>query len=164
MRQLKLAVVLFAAALCCFAACDNAGAPAGANEQARNANTDTSASTAPPPAAATTTTTTALDELAPARATYDACVRCHKENGEGGTVEFDGDTLRVPSFKQGHALNHTDAQFARQIANGGDGMPAFKSRLSAEQINDLVRFVRREFQAGLVPAAEKTDTKVGESK
>jgi mono/diheme cytochrome c family protein len=44
------------------------------------------------PAAATS------DELAAARATYNAtCVRCHKEDGSGGTVEFgEGETLKVP--------------------------------------------------------------------
>jgi mono/diheme cytochrome c family protein len=47
-------------------------------------------------------------------------------------------------------LNRTDAQFARQIAKGGDGMPAFEKRLTPEQIAGLVRFIRREFQAGLL--------------
>ncbi|HLL14360.1 MAG TPA: cytochrome c [Pyrinomonadaceae bacterium] len=92
------------------------------------------------------------DELAAARATYNAaCIRCHRESGEGGATDMgDGGTLKVPSFKSGHGLNHTDAQFARQIAKGGDGMPGFEKRLTPEQIGDLVRFIRREFQAGLL--------------
>jgi dTDP-glucose 4,6-dehydratase len=36
--------------------------------------------------------------------------------------------------------------FARQIANGGDGMPAFKNRLDQQRIDALVRFIRHEFQ------------------
>jgi cytochrome c551 len=101
---------------------------------------------------ATTATTPANDEFASARTTYNAtCVRCHQENGEGGLVEMDeGAKLRVPSFKKGHGLKHTDSEFARQIANGGDGMPAFKARLTPEQIAQLVRFIRHEFQAGLI--------------
>lgn len=115
------------------------------------ANVNANATSAATPAGAQTTTTSP-DEFAAARATYNAtCVRCHKQNGEGGVVEFDeGKKLEVPNFKTGHALTHTDAQFARKIANGGDGMPAFKDRLTPEQIDELVRFVRHEFQAGLI--------------
>ena len=113
--------------------------------QVGNTNTADRPPSAPaPPAAA--------DDLAEARATYNAaCVRCHRETGEGGVTDLgDGGTLKVPSFKSGHGLNHTDAQFARQIARGGDGMPAFERRLTPEQIGGLVRFIRREFQAGLI--------------
>jgi mono/diheme cytochrome c family protein len=90
----------------------------------------------------------ATDELAAARSTYNAaCVKCHKENGEGGMVEFDeGGALKVPSFKSGKGLTQSDIQFARQIAKGGDGMPAFEKKLTPEQISGLVRFIRKEFQ------------------
>ena len=142
MKHLKLAFLLFAAAA--FAA-----ACASTNTTLQTGNTNSSGATPVPavaPAAAP------ADELAAARATYNvACVRCHRENGEGGTTDMgDGGTLKVPSFKSGHGLNHTDAQFARQIAKGGDGMPAFEKRLTPEQIGGLVRFIRQEFQAGLV--------------
>lgn len=102
--------------------------------------------------ATTPATVAPADELAAARATYNAaCIRCHGQTGEGGITDMgDGGTLKVPSFKSGHGLGHTDAQFARQIAKGGDGMPAFEKRLTPEQIADLVRFIRREFQAGLL--------------
>lgn len=90
------------------------------------------------------------DELAAARTTYDAaCVKCHKQNGEGGVVELDKDKLRVPGFKAGHALKHSDEEYAKQISEGGEGMPSFNKRLTPEQINGLVRFIRTEFQAGL---------------
>ena len=92
------------------------------------------------------------DEFVQARATFNAaCARCHRVSGEGGTADFgDGAKLTVPSFKQGHTLSDTNEKFARQIANGGNGMPAFKSRLTPEQIDGLVRFIRQEFQAGLI--------------
>ena len=54
--------------------------------------------------------------------------------------------LKVPSFSTGHALKHTDEDFVEQIVKGGDGMPKFKDKLSPEEINLLVRFVRHEFQ------------------
>lgn len=145
MKHLKLALLI--SAITIFAAsCARPynNAPAG---NSNNANT-----TSTPAAAANAAAPAASDELASARATYKAvCARCHQENGEGGTVEFDeGGTLKVPSFKSGHGLTHTEAQFARQIAKGGDGMPAFEKKLTSEQIIGLVRFIRHEFQAGLV--------------
>jgi mono/diheme cytochrome c family protein len=79
------------------------------------------------------------------------CSNCHQEKGEGGMVKLEGKRLKVPSLLEGHGLEHSDAEFAKQIANGGDGMPAFKDRLNEKQINDLVRFIRRDIQAGLTP-------------
>jgi len=99
---------------------------------------------------------TTSDELAAARATYNAtCVRCHKEDGSGGTVEFgEGETLKVPDLTSAHARKDPDEELAEQIAKGGDGMPAFGKRLTPEQINGLVRFIRRELQG----AATETGT------
>lgn len=143
MKTLKLALILCAAAL---AACSNA--PNANNETAHTGNAAPPASTTTPRAAASATP----DQFAEARATYNtACVRCHKENGEGGLVELDEKTkVKVPSLREGHALKHDEAAFARQIANGGEGMPAFKKRLSQEQIDQLARFIRQDMQRGLV--------------
>ncbi len=140
MKHLKLALLISAVTVFGIAC-----AGTNRNVQTRNSNNANVAATTPAP------TTPAPDELALARATYNvACLRCHKENGEGGAVALvEGETLKVPSFKSGHGLKHTDAEFARQIAKGGDGMPAFEKRLTPEQINDLVRLIRRDYQAGL---------------
>jgi mono/diheme cytochrome c family protein len=145
MKHLKLALLVLATttfAISC--ASTNTAVFNGNANNANTASTPASAANATPPAA--------TDELASARATYKAvCARCHQESGEGGTVEFDeGGTLKVPSFKTGHGLTHTEAQFARQIAKGGEGMPAFEKKLTPEQINGLVRFIRQEIQAGLL--------------
>jgi mono/diheme cytochrome c family protein len=43
-------------------------------------------------------------------------------------------------------LKDSDKEFSEQIHEGGDGMPAFKDKLSAQEIADLVKFIRREFQ------------------
>jgi mono/diheme cytochrome c family protein len=58
----------------------------------------------------------------------------------------DGKKLKVPNFGMGHTLEHSDDDFIKQINKGGDGMPAFKDKLSPQDINDLVRFIRHEFQ------------------
>jgi mono/diheme cytochrome c family protein len=54
----------------------------------------------------------------------------------------------VPSLKTGHALDHTEDQLAKQISDGGDGMPAFKDQLKPEEITGLVRLIRQDFQGG----------------
>jgi len=96
------------------------------------------------------------DEFAATRAIFEKnCVKCHQKTGDGGPVKLeDGTKLKVPSLRTGHALHHPDSDFIKQITKGGDGMPAFKDKLSADQINDLVRFVRHEFQGGQAPPAE----------
>ena len=101
------------------------------------------------------TSATPADELAEARANYTQfCAFCHGEQGDGGLKELEGKKLKVPSLKKGHALTHTDEQMVKIITDGHEGMPAFKERLKPEQIRDLVRFVRREFQAGASNAKE----------
>ncbi len=88
------------------------------------------------------------DQFAPMRATFDKdCKLCHGANGEGGPVKLeDGTRLKVPSLRTGHALKHPDSDFVKQITKGGDGMPAFVEKLKPEEINDLIRFIRHEFQ------------------
>ncbi len=89
------------------------------------------------------------DQFAAARSTYDKeCKSCHGQNGEGGPVKLeDGTKLKVPTFREGHALRHPDSDYLKQITKGGDGMPAFEKKLTPEQMNDLIKFIRQEFQA-----------------
>src|SRR6266480_2336490 len=96
------------------------------------------------------------DAFAASRAVYlKNCKECHGEKGAGGPVKLeDGTKLKVPSLREGHALHHPDSDFLKQITKGGDGMPAFKDKLKPEEIDDLVRFIRHEFQADMNPPAE----------
>jgi mono/diheme cytochrome c family protein len=89
------------------------------------------------------------DELASARANFAKhCSVCHGDKAEGKTVTVEGRRLKVPRLRSGHALHHPDADLVKQITNGGEGMPAFKDKLTPQEINDLVRFIRKELQAG----------------
>jgi len=92
--------------------------------------------------------TASQDEFATARGIFKKdCAGCHGEDGTGGPVKLeDGTTLKVPSLREGHALKHKDEEFVKQITDGGDGMPKFGDKLSREQVIDLVRFIRKEFQ------------------
>lgn len=99
--------------------------------------------TATPAAKATATP----DEFAFARANYaKECFECHGQEGKGGLVKVENVKLKVPSFLGDHALKHSDEDFVDQIENGGDGMPKFKNKLSAQEIEAMVRFIRHEFQ------------------
>ena len=90
---------------------------------------------------------TTPDEFAAVRTTYKGhCSECHGDTGDGGKVKVEGKQLKVPSFKIGHALKHSDEDFVEQVREGGDGMPAFKDKLKPNEITDLIRFIRTEFQ------------------
>ena len=96
---------------------------------------------------AATTATATPDEFAAARANFAKnCVGCHGETGDGGTKKVEGKTLKVPSFKAPHSLKDSDKEFMEQIHEGGEGMPAFKDKLSEAEMTDLVKFIRKEFQ------------------
>lgn len=92
------------------------------------------------------------DEFAAARVIFAReCVSCHLGRGEGGPATVDGQKIKVPSLREGHALKHPDSEFVTQITAGSDDMPAFKDKLKPEEIEGLVRFIRHEFQGGVTP-------------
>ena len=147
MKLVKLGIIALAVALFVMA-CGNSD---GANQTASTGGGTQATPSASPKATAATSPTPA-DELAQARKTFmQVCSACHQESGEGGPVKIEGKLLKVPSLKEGHALKHTDEEFAKQISKGGDGMPPFKDKLSPEQINNLVKFIRRDIQGGAAP-------------
>lgn len=140
MRTAKILSIVAAIALFVMA-CNNAANTNQTNSTANTtqpANTNT-AQAQPSPA----------DPMTSARAIYAAeCARCHGINGDGGTVSVLKKKLKVPSLKTGHALDHTEEQLAKQIREGGDGMPAFKDQLKPEEITNLARLIRQEMQGG----------------
>jgi mono/diheme cytochrome c family protein len=87
------------------------------------------------------------DEFAVARANYAKhCSACHGDEAKGGLVKVDNVKLKVPNLTAGRALELPNEKLVKQITNGGEGMPKFKDKLSPEEINAMVRFVRHEFQ------------------
>ena len=125
------------------------------NDGGTNQTTGGNTNAAPTPAASPQTAANAnnkppADEFARAVEIYGQnCVACHGENYKGGTVTVEGKKLKVPSLLEGHALKHTEEQFTKQIADGGDGMPAFKERLKPDEMSELSRFIRQRVQAGV---------------
>jgi mono/diheme cytochrome c family protein len=109
--------------------------------------------TTPPKLVASPGASATPDAFALTRGTYAKhCASCHGGTAEGKTVEVEGKKIKAPSLRTGHALTHSDDDFVKQISKGGDGMPAFADKMSAKEIDDMVHFLRKEFQAGNSPA------------
>jgi cytochrome c551 len=128
---------------------------------APTSNTTSQSGPSPSPAASKAAATPA-DEFASARATFSqVCANCHGANADGGIFQPDKSkpALKVPSLKIGHALHHTDEQFVKQINNGGQGMPAFKGKLTPEQVDGLVQFIKHDFQGKTADAAASPSAK-----
>jgi Cytochrome c, mono- and diheme variants len=130
MKLISLALTCIAIALITIA-CTETAAPT---------NTSTPTAAAPAPSAS-------VDQFATARANFTKnCEPCHGPNAEGGLVKVDNKQIKVPSLKAEHAIKHTDAQLTKMITNGEEQMPAFKDKLKPEEITELVRFIRTNFQ------------------
>ncbi len=93
--------------------------------------------------------TAPVDELAAAKKHYsEMCVACHKDNGTGGKIEIEGKTLDAEDLTSAKLKKMDDAKYFRVIKEGivDEGMPAYKDRLSDDEIRDVVKFIRRDFQ------------------
>ena len=94
--------------------------------------------------------TTAIDELASAREIFvTSCSNCHKEDGTGGKVEIEGKTINADNLTTDKMKKMADAKYISYIENGvpDEGMPAFKGKLTDQQIKDVVNYIRKEIQA-----------------
>ena len=142
MRSFKISLVLISICLFVFA-CTQAEntnrAPANsANTIANGGNTAANAS----PAAT-------ADELASARKTFtQTCAKCHKEDGTGGKTEIEGKTIDAEDLTTEKMKKESDEELFKYISEGipGEGMPAFKGKLSEQEIRDVVKFIRAELQ------------------
>lgn len=106
-----------------------------------NTNTATVARTASPTPAAS------VDEFARARTNFAThCEGCHGPNGEGGLAKVDNKQIKVPSLKADHAKKHPDDELVKIVTGGEEEMPSFKDKLQPQEITELVRFVRKNFQ------------------
>lgn len=134
MKLILLALACLAIALVSFAC----------TETATPTNTSTPPTASSPAAAAPTAS---IDEFATARANYGKhCEACHGPNAEGGLVKVDNKQIKVPSLKRDHAVKHTEEQLVKIVTGGEEEMPAFKDKLSQQEIAEMVRFVRKVHQ------------------
>jgi mono/diheme cytochrome c family protein len=145
MKFLKLGFVLSALTLCIFACAENK--PTSPANTIIVTNTNSSANTSIVNLNAQLTAK--IDEMASTKKIYtEKCVRCHKEDGTGGKVEIDGTTLNAEDFTEDKMKLMSDAKYIGYIENGvpDEGMPAFKGKLTDDEIKNLVKLIRSEFQ------------------
>jgi mono/diheme cytochrome c family protein len=67
------------------------------------------------------------------------CVACHAQDGRGSTV---GKSLHAADFHSAHVQQLSDSQLAGVISAGRGNMPAFGTRLTNDQIEALVAYIR----------------------
>jgi mono/diheme cytochrome c family protein len=78
----------------------------------------------------------------PGQTTFEVhCATCHAPNGSGDTVV--GKSAKIPDLRSPAVQSQPDAQLAEVIANGKGVMPGFKSSLSKDEIDALVKHVHQ---------------------
>lgn len=83
----------------------------------------------------------ALPLLADGAAVYKAkCAMCHGADGAGQTKT--GKTMKVKDLRSEAVQKLTDEEMTGIIADGKKKMPAYKAKLSAAEISELVKLIR----------------------
>jgi cytochrome c6 len=68
------------------------------------------------------------------------CAMCHGADGSGNTAT--GKALKVRDLASPDVQSQTDAQITDIVTNGKNKMPAYKGKLTDDQIKGLVAYVR----------------------
>lgn len=68
------------------------------------------------------------------------CAMCHGADGTGSTAT--GKALKVRDLGSADVQGQTDAQLNDIVTNGKGKMPAYKGKVTDEQIKELVAFIR----------------------
>ena len=78
----------------------------------------------------------------PGQSTFEVhCATCHAPNGSGDSVV--GKSMKIPDLRSPAVQSQPDTQLADVIANGKGLMPGFKSSLSKDEIDALVKHVHQ---------------------
>ena len=135
--SLVLATFIAFTVACAQPAANNSGANSNASRAANQTNQAVNMAT---PAASPV-----KSEAAKAEELYTVnCMTCHKDSGKGGKATVDGKTLDVEDLTTDKKKQRSDEKLAQDISDGAesDGMPAFKDKLTPEQIKMVVGHLR----------------------
>ena len=76
-----------------------------------------------------------------AAATYKAkCAGCHAADGSGNSPA--GKAMGVPDLRSPELQKKTDSELIDSTTNGKGKMPAYKGKLTDDQIKGLVAYIR----------------------
>jgi mono/diheme cytochrome c family protein len=68
------------------------------------------------------------------------CAMCHGPDGAGKTMM--GEKLKIPNLQSADVQKKSDADLKTIITKGKDKMPEYGTKLSKEQIDALVKYIR----------------------
>jgi cytochrome c6 len=68
------------------------------------------------------------------------CAMCHGPDGAGKTMM--GEKLKIPDLQSADVQKKSDADLKTIITKGKDKMPGYETKLSKEQIDKLVVYIR----------------------
>ncbi len=68
------------------------------------------------------------------------CAMCHGTDGKGATPM--GPKIGVRDFKSPVVAKETDAEMFTLTKDGKNKMPAYKGKLTGDQIKELVKYIR----------------------
>ncbi len=73
------------------------------------------------------------------------CTICHKDTGKGGKVTVAGKNIKPADLTSERMKSRPDEKWLEMISEGDpdEGMPAFKEKLTPEQIKAVVRYVKQ---------------------
>lgn len=83
-------------------------------------------------------------DLAKGKAIYaDKCVKCHGEKGKGdGPKAVDMEKKPADHTDKAKMAKFTDADLKKAVKEGKRPMPAYGKKLTDEQIDDVIAYVR----------------------
>ena len=132
MNSLKIWVICAAASLFLIACTQ----PQAANH---------SAATPIPPPAGPAQIAPVVDEATSGKELYAVnCMICHKDSGKGGKITLAGKTINPYDLTADKFKKMPDEKLIGYVTDGveDEGMPAFKDKLSTDQIKAVIAHVR----------------------
>ena len=142
MKFMKVGFVLVCAVIFAVACNQAANTP----NIAKNVNAGNSSTNSTKPADPTLAPAVPpVGEVADGKKIYSTnCMICHQESGKGGKVTVEGKQLEPDDLTNAKMKAKSDEKLTGYIVDGApdDGMPAFKGKLTDDQIKAVVQHLR----------------------
>ena len=92
----------------------------------------------------TTASTSASDDLNGHELYAENCIICHRKTATGGAATIQGKKIKPTDLTKERLRTWSDDKWLRDVETGDpdEGMPAFKDKLSPEQIIAIVTYIR----------------------